>query len=379
VIVEQCAWRAQADWQPHPPGTLIQKADLVLAFGSPRVLSETDLLDRVHGAYADARVVACSTAGEIWDSRVLDDSLVVTAMRFDSTRIQCATVDIDEEPSSRDAGKRLAGQLDHDELVHVLVFSDGLRVNGSRLVMGLTEGLPNKVAVTGGLSGDGARMERTLVGLDWRPREGQIVAVGLYGSRLDVRCGSMGGWDPFGPERLITRSRGNVLFELDGESALALYKRYLGEHSAQLPSSALLFPLSVRTTGADTAVVRTILSIDEAAQSMTFAGDLPEGAYARLMKANFDRLIDGAQGAAQAAQSGGSSAAPELALLISCVGRKLVLQQRVEEEVESVREVLGPRPIICGFYSYGEISPFTPNATCELHNQTMTITTISER
>jgi hypothetical protein len=70
---------------------------------------------------------------------------------------------------------------------------------------------------------------------------------------------------------------------------------------------------------------------------------------------------------------------PDLAILISCVGRKLVLKQRVEEEVESVRNVLGARTVLSGFYSYGEIAPFLPSAKCELHNQTMTITTFAER
>ena len=70
---------------------------------------------------------------------------------------------------------------------------------------------------------------------------------------------------------------------------------------------------------------------------------------------------------------------PDLALLISCVGRKLILKQRIEEEVDGVREALGATTKLTGFYSYGEISPFTPGAKCELHNQTMTITTFLER
>lgn len=187
-----------------------------------------------------------------------------------------------------------------------------------------------------------------------------------------------GGWDPFGPERIITRSQGNVLYELDGQSALGLYKKYLGEHARELPASGLLFPLSLRTQAGATPVVRTILSVDEATQSLTFAGDVPVGAYARLMKANFDRLIDGATGAATAGGRALGGTATELAILISCVGRKLVLKQRIEEEVEGVRDVLGAGAVLTGFYSYGEISPFTPGAKCELHNQTMTITTLAE-
>ena len=211
------------------------------------------------------------------------------------------------------------------------------------------------------------------------PRKKDTIAVlGLYGNRLKVGYGSLGGWDSFGPERLITRSRGNVLYELDGQSALELYKKYLGEHAKGLPATGLLFPLSIRTKEGDAGVVRTILAIDEEDRSLTFAGDIPEGAYARLMKANFDRLIDGAVGAAKTSYEAIGSTSPDLAVLISCVGRKMILKQRTEEEVEGVREILGDKTVLAGFYSYGEISPFTPGARCELHNQTMTITTFSE-
>jgi hypothetical protein len=257
-----------------------------------------------------------------------------------------------------------------------LVLSDGLHINGSQLVQGLTQALPETVTVTGGLSADGSQFKETLVGFEDRCDSGLVAAVGLYGDAIRSSCGSLGGWDAFGPERRITRAKGNVLYEFDGKPALALYKRYLGDHANELPASGLLFPLAIRAADDETTVVRTILAVSEADGSLTFAGDVPEGYYARLMKANFDRLVDGATGAAQVSRPIGREA--QFALLISCVGRKLVLKQRVEEEIESVREVLGPRACLAGFYSYGEISPFVRGTRCELHNQTMTITTFAE-
>ena len=301
--------------------------------------------------------------------------------------MRAAQVSLNAIPDSRHAGEFLARALPHsvaapeggpeDKLAHVLVLSDGLTVNGSDLVRGLIEHLPEGVAITGGLAGDGARFGETLVFTGEGPERGAIAAIGLYGSRLKIGFGSLGGWDPFGPERLVTRSKGNVLFELDGRPALALYKQYLGEHAKGLPATGLLFPLSVRALPGDTPLVRTILAVDEHEQTMTFAGDVPEGARVRLTKSNVDRLVDGAVGAAQASRPAGA-AAPDLAILISCVGRKLVLKQRVEEEVEGVRDVLGERALLTGFYSYGEIAPFSAGERSELHNQTMTITTFIE-
>jgi hypothetical protein len=376
--VEQASWTAAKGWQPVVPGKLGAGAQLVLLFGGTGVLREEKGLDELQRAYPKAHLLGCSTAGEIFDTQVLDDSLVATAIQFEQTEVKGTRVHISGLDDSCDAGVRLARQLDKEGLAHVFVLSDGLHVNGSELVRGLLQELPAHIAVTGGLSGDGDRFKETLVLWDGVPEKGTVAVLGLYGDRLKVGYGSLGGWDPFGPERLITRARGNILYELEGKSALELYKTYLGDYAASLPASGLLFPLSIRTDETEPPVVRTLLAVDEDDQSMVFAGDIPQGAQARLMKANFERLIDGAVGAAETSYQAIGSTSPDLAILISCVGRKLVLKQRIEEEVEGVRDVLGEKTVLTGFYSYGEISPFTPSAKCELHNQTMTITTLSE-
>lgn len=386
--LSQTRWTKSGGWNPGPLAPSTPPADLVLIFGATSVWAEPGLLDQVRQAFPQAHVLGCSTAGEICGTQVLDDSMVVTAIKFEHTQVRGAGVTLKDGTESLVTGEKLGVALPHsvpgakpgttDPLVHVFVLSDGLHVNGSDLVRGLTAKLPLDVTITGGLAGDGARFGETCVIWDAAPANNLVAAIGLYGSRLKVGFGSLGGWDSFGPERVITRSAGNVLYELDGQSALGLYKKYLGEHASGLPATGLLFPLSLRTNTDDVAVVRTILAVDEAAESMTFAGDMPPGSLARLMKANFDRLIDGASGAATTGQQAIGSVPPDLAILISCVGRKLVLKQRIEEEVEGVREILGENAVLTGFYSYGEISPFTPGVKCELHNQTMTITTLLE-
>jgi hypothetical protein len=370
-------WTARGATRVSGLGQLAE-VDLVLGFGAPELLSSPDVWRNLREKWGKATIVACSTAGEICGTQVLDDSLSVTAIRFEHTRVRCADVVLTEGQSSLEVGRQLAERLLGQDLVHVFVLSDGLKVNGSELVSGLAAVLPEHVSLTGGLSGDGARFQRTHVcvnGFDDLPR---VAAIGFYGDRLRVSSASLGGWDPFGPERRVTRSKDNVLYELDGQPALDLYEQYLGEHAADLPASGLLFPLSVRATREQRGVVRTILAIDRHARSLTFAGDVPAGSFARLMHANFERLVEGAAGAARTCHEASGARSADLAILISCVGRKLVLKQRIEEEVEAVRDVLGSETPLTGFYSYGEISPFTPTARCELHNQTMTISTLSE-
>jgi len=376
--VEQGRWTDLNGWWPIPPGELKDQADLVLIFGSTKNIQKESLLKEVQAAYPQAVLFGCTTAGEIFDMQVVEDSLSIAAVQFEKTEIEISCISIREVDQSFKVGKELAHSLSPEGLAHVFVLSDGVYVNGSELVNGLINGLPEGVKVTGGLAGDGDRFQETRVICNGAAQERRIAAIGFYGDQIKVGYGSMGGWDPFGPYRLVTKSSNNILYELDNRKALELYKLYLGEFASGLPATGLLFPLSIYAEYGDTGIVRTILGVNEDDQSLIFAGDIPEGSYARFMKANADRLIDGAAGAAKINDSMLNGFAPDLAILISCVGRKMVLKQRTEEELEAVRDIFGNSTILTGFYSYGEISPFRPDEKSELHNQTMTITTLME-
>jgi hypothetical protein len=368
----QSHWTPRDGWQalpnePVPP-------DVVLLFGGRAVLEGGQAVASFLPGVPRERLFGCSTAGEIEGAHVHDDTLVATSLWFTKASVVSAQCRVSEDADHEALGRRLAQRLDHTDLVHALVLSDGTQVNGSQLVRGLRMGLPSSVTLSGGLSGDGTAMKTTVVCHAGVVEAGTVTVLGFRGP-IRVGIGSLGGWDEFGPARAITKAKGNVLYELDHEPALALYKRYLGPHAAGLPSSALLFPLLVKTGNA-APVVRTVLNINESQGSMIFAGDLPTGSSAQLMRANFERLIHAGQLAAESSLAAGS---PEVALLISCVGRKLILKQRIEEEIEAVRGVLGEGVTTAGFYSYGELAPSIEGAPCQLHNQTMTITTFTER
>jgi hypothetical protein len=354
------------------PGNSVQ---LVLAFGGRHLLETEAPLAHLKAAYPRAHVVLASTAGEIAGTEVSEDCIVATAIAFEKTRIECASTDVQDASGSFEAGRILAKKLTGPDLVNIFVVSDGQRVNGTELARGFNGSLAPEVILSGGLAGDGTRFEKTLVGLDGPSIPGRVVAIGFYGKHLHVRFGSAGGWAPFGPSRTVTRAEGNTLFELDGKSALQLYKAYLGDQASQLPGSALRFPLSITPQGSDSSVVRTILSVDEKHESMVFAGDIPTGARAHFMRASYEDLLDGA---AHAAEETRDPSPPDLVICVSCVGRRIVLGQRTEEETEIVRDTVGGLTTIAGFYSYGELSPSLGSGACQLHNQTMTITTLRE-
>ena len=374
----QYKWSQSDGWQPDLPSAEVERQGVVFVFGARPLLQAGEIMDGLRRQFKGAAILGCSTSGEIVGDTVVDDSVVATAVDFEHTRLRTASASIAEAKSSYQVGEELARQLNDDSLRHVFVLSDGLNVNGSDLARGLASGVAEGVSITGGLSGDSTDFAETWVVADDAAGPHRVAALGLYGDDLRVGYGSMGGWEPFGPVRSITRAEGNILYELDGRSALDLYKTYLGDHAAQLPASGLLFPIVVTPEQGSEGVVRTVLSVNEQDGSMTFAGDIPQGGTAQLMKTNVDDLVDGATAAAEASLSGLGDARPELALLVSCVGRKLVMKQRIEEEVEAIRDVFGADTKIAGFYSYGELCPFRAGGDCRLHNQTMTITAFAE-
>ncbi|HEV7380756.1 MAG TPA: FIST N-terminal domain-containing protein [Dyadobacter sp.] len=358
--------------------SLSAEPDIIFVFGNRELLETNSVIARLRSRYPNAIFSGCSTAGEIAGESVNDNTIVITGIQFEKTKITSSLVTLQEvEFDSFAAGQKLVSQLPSQGLTHVFVVSDGLHVNGTDLVNGMREVLDAHVTITGGLAADGSHFIKTvIVEPDGTIATESVAAIGFYGDAISIGFGSRGGWDSFGLDRLVTRSTDNILYEIDGQPALDLYKSFLGDQAKQLPASGLLFPLSMRDSENKAPVVRTILGVNEEHKSLTFAGDIPQESFVRLMKANNDRLINGAEEAAAAALDSRESA-PEFALLVSCVGRKLVLKQITEEEVECVSEVLG-KPAIAGFYSYGELAPFNKNTQCELHNQTMTVTTFRE-
>ncbi len=350
---------------------------LVLVFGSKLLLCNTEVYNYLTNRFSNANIVFSSTSGEILDGEVYDNTVVATAIYLEKSHVQCIETSINKHKSSFDAGKFLTQNLNSNQLKSIFIISDGTHVNGSELVSGLNINNNVNTIISGGLAGDADNFSETVVSLNKQPEPGNIVAIGFYGNDMKVNCASFGGWDEFGRERTVTKSNRNVLYEIDNRNALELYKEYLGPFAEELPGSALLFPLSISVSGNDKTIVRTILTIDELEKTMTFAGNIPEGSKVRFMKANFDKLIEASQNAATKCNVAGLNHS-QLAILISCVGRKLILRERVSEETMAAKYALGTSATITGFYSYGEIAPFSNALCCELHNQTMTITTLFE-
>ncbi len=380
---ESGIWQKNSGWSvKHSNLSSSNSANLVLYFFSPQLENPSEQYEYLKEKFPGALITGCSTGGEIYDEEVYDDSLVYLALEMEQTKIKAVEYSVTDIHKSKELGQKIGKDLNEPDLCHLFLLCDGLVVNGTDLIGGVYSEVDKEVITTGGLAGDGSDFNQTFVGLDSTPEKNKIVAIGFYGNAFQVGFGSMGGWSAFGPQRKITKSKDNILYELDGQPALDLYKKYLGEEqSKKLPGSGLLFPLSiVPDETSQNKYVRTIVGIDEDKKSLIFAGDIPEGYIAQLMHASFDNLVDGAVGAAEkATHSIEHDPNSQAAILVSCIGRNLVMGQQIADEAEAIKTVFGNDISMVGFYSYGEIGHHPVTNECGLHNQTMTITLIGEK
>lgn len=352
------------------------EADVLFLFGETDTIKDKEKFYEIRKLFPDTIIIGSSTSGNIVFSEVSDYKMTATAVKFDSGKVKLSSINFKDDENIELLSEKLVKNLISEDLKHIFIISDGLLINGSELTKGINK-IAKNIPVTGGMAGDGARFQETYVIANEIPKQRTVLALGFYGDSLEIGTGCFSGWSEFGTQRTITKSNKNVVYEIDGEPALDLYKRYLGELANDLPNSGLRFPLSIKQEGDKSGVIRTLLAIDENEKSITFAGDVPQGCLARLMKADIDLLIDGAGIAASYIEKTNNKTA--LGLIVSCVGRKIIMNQLIDDELEAVQDILGDNVNLTGFYSYGEIAPFYDDIlNCKLHNQTMTITTIYE-
>jgi hypothetical protein len=376
MVVEALHYVEQ-NWEKIDGSNHFLDADIVFTFGDRETFKCPETYDRLRQCYPNAEIVGCSSSGNILGDQLSDATMVANAISFEEGSVKVSIEDFTTESNLQEMTHQLISRLPKEDLKHVFILSDGLNVNGSSLAKGANQALDYAIPITGGLAGDGSAFEETYVIANESAKQNRVVAIGFYGGTLEIKSGCFGGWSEFGVSRTITKSKENIVYEIDNQPALALYKKYLGEDAKELPGSELRFPINIRKNEEDTPVVRTLLGVDEENQSLTFAGDVPEGFLAHLMKSNIDEIIGGAETAAQQVYNVNNKTA--LGLVVSCVGRRLVLKELTDEELEGVSSILGENVSLVGFYSYGELAPLSDEIfSCQLHNQTLTLTVIYE-
>jgi len=350
--------------------------DIVFVFGRRAELQDRGIYIGLRDIYPYSDIVGCSSSGNILGDKLTTAKIVAIAIYFKNGSVRVSIRDFSKDDNQLQVSRDLILALPKEKLKHIFILADGLSMNGSKLIEGANL-VSSSILITGGFAGDDEQFIESVVMVNGVVKSNRVIAVGFYGDSIEVRSGCFSGWSEFGILRKITKSKGNIVYEIDGKPALDLYKKYLGDYAKELPKSALNFPISIKSSKRDSKnLIRSVLGIDEDRKALIFAGDVPEGYYARLMKASVDGLIDGAL---KASSQIGDVKGDSLGIVVSCVGRKLVLKQLVDEELEAIAEVLGDSVNLIGFYSYGELAPFEGSNVCEFHNQTVVVTLISEK
>lgn len=358
--------------------------DLVFAFWSKKYLETPPFVAQLRQTIPQTALIGCSSSGDVDDEGMKDDSIVLTAVHFHHAKIRVFEEDGVAPKAEKAAGERLAAAILAESgvigepLAGVFTFGPGMYFNGGALVRGLTENLPDGVPVSGGLAGDHVAFVKTMVLGSSGISDRKVAAVALYGSDLHMRTHSGAGWSAFGPAKKITGCDDNLLTGLDGESALDIYKKYLGDYAASLPGSALLFPLELLNPDRKgTNVYRAVLGVDDSAEVMNLAGSIHDGDYVRFMHASLDDLVDAAEQVGIECEAE-KFEGPTLAMVTSCVGRKMVMGSRANEEVYMVNDQLGDNVTLAGFYSNGEICLDSSGERSALNNQTLVVALLTE-
>jgi hypothetical protein len=338
------------------------------------------LLQGIREGAGTDHIVGCTSDGEISNAGLSMNSAVLAGVLSDDIDFEIVVVEGLKKDSAA-AGRRLADGFSSAPKC-VQIFSDGLTGNGCAIIEGITSVLGDRIPVTGGAAGDNGRFTKTLQFGYGRIYTDAICAIAFLG---DFRLGTGldSGWAPIGVPKQVTKASGSVVYELNGEPALNVYERFLGDHAHKLPAIGVEYPLgfirpSIHGDQEDLYVLRATMSVDRKARSITFAGEIPEGAHVNLTCGDNTSILEAAGNAARQARSTYGDVTPGIIFCYSCMARKIVLGSHTEKEIEQVRAEFGPHVPLIGFYTYGEFCPVSHGAPTFLHNETITLNVVGE-
>ncbi len=338
----------------------------------------TGLLSGIHDAVGTNAMVGCTTAGEISTGGFGTDSAVLAGVFTDQIDFHVASVEgLGEDPLG--AGRRVARELPR-EVSYVQIFSDGLTGNGCAILRGIASVLGEDVPIAGGTAGDGGRFEQTWQYHGPRVLTDAVVAIGFSGD-FKVGTGVRSGWSPVGTVKIVTRAHENVVYELNGEPALDVFKRFLGKHADKLPAVGVEYPLGIVSRPGvpgeeEYHLIRATMSVGREDGSISFAGEIPEGAAVRLTCGDNDSILKATEEAVRLALTDLGDTSPRMVFFYSCMARSIVLGRRTKEETEVLHRTLGKRLPVIGFYTYGEFCRLRAGGPSLFHNETATVSVI---
>jgi len=354
--------------------------DLILIFASFDFENLSCSIQDISKKFKNAIITGCTSNGIINSKGVNNSVIAITALKFTNSSVALYTINLSPDSCATfECGSKFINKIEQDNLKHIFLLSDQHLLIEQEFLDGMNANSDAAVSITGGLSSNSEFDDSKGLIINGKLDTNKAIAVAFYGESLKVGYHAVAGWNSYGSEHLVTNSSEKKILEIDDQPALDWYNSHFNENDIKkIKNIGIKYPIKIRNSENTSPVLRSPEHFDESDKSINLLSDISKGSYIRVMKADKDRVINGAENAAKKIIENYNHQ-HELAILISCKGRKLLLNGSTSEEVEAVVDQFPESTITTGFYSNGEISPFYKKTKCSYHNLTMCITTISEQ
>lgn len=372
-----------------------EKIDLAIVFTSVD-FSYTGLLKTLGISLENTPIIGCSGAAVISNQGVFKHGLVVMLLSlspgiyFNAAYIK----DIKMRTSltaGRELGEKLLYGFKDARRALSIILSDGLISEGSNLIYGLQERLGKSFPLVGASASDNLRFLKTYLYFNQEVFSDGACGI-LWGGKLNFALGIKHGWKPLGKPRYVTKSRGNIVYEIDGANAAKIYEEYLACDLTKLKREqkyiSIFYPIGIYLSGEEEYLLRNILSIENDG-SLIFQGDVPQDSLIRLMIGTKESCLQATQQAVDEAKKGLLSipmvdykkrGAKNFVLVFDSISRYILLKEDANKELRIIKEGLGKDTPIIGIYTYGEQAPLRSvsyQGQAYFHNQTITILAIA--
>jgi len=348
------------------------KPTLAISFGSVKCdLAEYVKIFNRH----DIKLFGASSAGEFINEDHTEESIVVLLLDMDPTAFMVYHQEADFS-TSFSAGHKLAefGLNKFKNPIFLVTFS--MTVNGEGVIAGVHDLIPRE-RIFGGMAGDDFAMKATYSFTNDRISPSSLTGLILDGDKIQVDGVAFCGWEPIGGKNRITRSKDNVVYEINEQPAMEVVKQVFGEFYETLDNHDVLmgaaqYPFQMIKDGKY--VLRAALYSNEEDGSLFLAGPVEEGQEFRFSVApGFEVIEDTVNKFKEYANN---KPKPEALILFSCKARHMSLGPLVEDELAGIHEIWGKDMI--GFFTYGEIGMDTDGKT-NFYNETCSLVMISEK
>ena len=315
-------------------------------------------------------IIGTTTDGIIEDTNVYNDTKsVATFTTFEKSTLRCAIVKNDDyQNNSYEVGKAITKQLVSENTKVIISFTDGIMTNGEEYLAGIGEIAP-KVILSGGMAADNGKLVKTYVFNKHEITSSGAVAIAIDSTSLNISTDYAFDWFPVGKKLIVTKSIKNRVYEIDGVSAVDTYAKYFGKELAKiLPHAGIEFPLIFQKDGVS--VGRAVI-VKHEDNSLTFAGNIPEGTEVRFGVGNAGKILENAKNSINNVLDKFQSI-PEAVFTYSCMARRRFMDDNILDELKILKK-LGNAS---GFFTYGEF--FHSKSSNKLLNETMTLLVMSE-